>query len=69
MSSTGPPGSAVDWYTAPLAPASIVQSSRFAHGSQVEPSTADLSGTPAVVLSAINVTRWSESASRLIRVR
>ena len=59
--------SGVDWSTAPFAPASTVNSSRLAHGSQVEPSIVG-NGEPSDLVVASRVTRWASSASRLIRV-
>ena len=47
---------------------SCVNRSFFAHGSHVEPSIVGI-GAPVESFVAITVTRWSVSASRLIRVR
>src|SRR2546430_10956110 len=46
--------------------ASLVKSSRWAHGYQVDPSNTG-SGLPRTSLIAMSVTRWATSASRLMR--
>jgi hypothetical protein len=66
MSSTLDGTPSVAWYSGPLV-LSVVNTSRLANGSHVEPSIVARS-LPFASLSAISVTRWPASASRLIRV-